>query len=255
MTMRSPDVANVFWESEETLRCLECSGPILPRYTSDGEVVYQIWYSSNEDCGVNFLEISREKLPSFSFYKFCAEACCTKWAHARGSSADFDAVAEQSYALAQALQPKRFVLGGLFLGMPIRNAVAIVNSATGRRFRPRETEGRLIFTSSSSIDYPSNEASMRSSAGGDAPLRELRLSAGMLSNVLSKFEGGEVSPESLRGYMERRIKFSPLPADSRLKCRWLVSCPEPGTRLYLLPEDPPEWVVAPPAGSIIWVKL
>jgi len=52
MAKRSPDVANVFWEPGETLRCFECSAPIVPRNFADGTSSFLVWFTSNEDAGV-----------------------------------------------------------------------------------------------------------------------------------------------------------------------------------------------------------
>jgi hypothetical protein len=255
MTTRSPDVANVFWEPGETLRCLECSGPILPRETSSGETIYHIWFSSNEDCGVNFREISKERLPAFTFYKFCGEECCTRWVVARGGNTDFDAITEETFAIARDLPDDRFVLGGLYMGMPLRSAIAVVNSATNRRFRARDHCGLLIFSSSSNIDYPSNPASMRASEGEDGPLREVRLDADILTKVLSRYEGVEIGIGDLHDWMTTRLKFEPLPSSPLIKSKWLMGCPEPGSRLYMMLEQSDESVIAPANGSIIWLRL
>jgi TPR repeat protein len=74
-----PDVANVFWNPARTLRCLRCNRKIHPVRTIEGYEIYQIWYSSNEDPTVHFLNIAKSNLPGFTYYKFCSQACCAQW--------------------------------------------------------------------------------------------------------------------------------------------------------------------------------
>ena len=78
----SKDVANVFWSRSFTLFDLITDEPIFPDI-QNGEEIYKIFYSSNEDPSVHYGEFTEEQLERHLFYKFkdiesCMEFCESK---------------------------------------------------------------------------------------------------------------------------------------------------------------------------------
>jgi len=77
---RKPDEANVFWFPNEPLKCLQCQHEITPhKFRGVGEMVFEIWYSSNEDPTVNTILLRKNDMPNFRMYKFCSQSCCAQW--------------------------------------------------------------------------------------------------------------------------------------------------------------------------------
>jgi hypothetical protein len=72
------DVANVFWKKEYTLFDLITDEPIYP-ISKGGKIIYQIYYSSNEDPTPHFGEFTPEQLENHLFYKFKNKENCIKF--------------------------------------------------------------------------------------------------------------------------------------------------------------------------------
>ena len=66
MKERAPDVANVFWLPGETLYCLQCKGSILPLQLEDGNNLYSLYWSTNENRGAYQVDVAEENLPNFT---------------------------------------------------------------------------------------------------------------------------------------------------------------------------------------------
>jgi hypothetical protein len=256
MSQRSPDVANVFWDPAETLRCLQCSAPILPRDFSDGTSTFLVWFTSNEDAGVYCREIANDVMPRFTFYKFCSEDCCRHFTLRFGAATDHLAVAKEAMLKARELPPSRFVLGGLFIGMPIEDAISLINFATGKNYRTRRHAGCVVFSKTSNIDYPCNPVVMRSLPADNSPLAELRLDEDILALVLQAYdptlniENGPIS------YLRERIPFFSVNGKQfSSKSRWLVGYPEKGVRLYTCAHEASDQLASPRVGSIVLIDL
>lgn len=77
--IRNPDTrkdfANVFWKKEYTLFDFSTDEPIFP-IKKEGKLVYQIYYSTNEDPRPYYREISPEQLENLSVYKFKSRENC-----------------------------------------------------------------------------------------------------------------------------------------------------------------------------------
>lgn len=256
MSQRDPGVANVFWDPSETLRCLECREAILPHEGADGSATYSIYYTSNEDPAVYFREIPRAQLARFLFYKFCGRACCTIWVERKGGNRDFASAADAVLQRAKALPADRCVLGGLYLGMPLGDALAVINAANGRNFTPRTVDGRLAFSSSSSMFYPCNLVTLRADAGADAPVRELQLEVGLLGRVIERANGAETLADGVMHWLKRRFHFTPsLAAEDGPRSRWLTAVPEPRTRLLVLDVPAAGIYQSVRSGSILWLRM
>ena len=74
----SLDVANVFWNKKYTLFDYITDEPIFP-LKKGGKIVYQIYYSSNEDPTPHFGEFTPEQLEKHLFYKFKNKQNCIKF--------------------------------------------------------------------------------------------------------------------------------------------------------------------------------
>lgn len=72
------DFANVFWKRQYTLFDLMSDEPIFP-ITIDGENVYKIYYSSNEDPNPYLGYFTEDQLERHLFYKFKDLASCQKF--------------------------------------------------------------------------------------------------------------------------------------------------------------------------------
>ncbi len=72
------DVANVFWKKQYTLFDLITDEPIFP-IKKGGKIVYQIYYSSNEDPRPRFGEFTPEQLEKHLYYKFKNRDNCQKF--------------------------------------------------------------------------------------------------------------------------------------------------------------------------------
>jgi hypothetical protein len=256
MSQRSPDVANVFWDPAETLRCLQCSSPIQPSDFSDGTSTFLVWFTSNEDAGVYCREVAKDVMPRFTFYKFCSEDCCRQFTLRFGAATDHAAVAKGAMLKARELHPSRFVLGGLFIGMPIEEAISVINFATGRNYRTRRHGDCVVFSKTSNIDYPCNPVVLRSHPAEHSPLAELRLDEEILALVLQaydptlKIENGPIS--HLR---ERMPLFSLNGNQFNSKSHWMVGYPEKGVRLYICSHEASDQLASPPLGSIVLIDL
>jgi hypothetical protein len=84
----APDYANVFFKQEFTLLDLMTNEPIYP-VSKNGIVVYQIYFSSNEDPRPFYGEFTPDKLEKHLFYKFkdresCMRFCDSKWHWSNG---------------------------------------------------------------------------------------------------------------------------------------------------------------------------
>ena len=76
---KSPlDVANVFWKKKYTLFDYISDEPINP-LKKGGKIVYQIYYSSNEDPTPHFGEFTPEQLEKHLYYKFKNKQNCIKF--------------------------------------------------------------------------------------------------------------------------------------------------------------------------------
>jgi hypothetical protein len=76
------DVANVFWNKQYTLFDLSTDEPIFPDLVN-GQYIYKIYYSSNEDPSPHYGEFNEQELEDHIFYKFknksnCLMFCNTK---------------------------------------------------------------------------------------------------------------------------------------------------------------------------------
>ena len=72
------DVANVYWKKQYTLFDLITDEPIFP-IEKGGKIVYQIYYSSNEDPKPHFGEFTPEQLEKHLYYKFKNKENCIKF--------------------------------------------------------------------------------------------------------------------------------------------------------------------------------
>lgn len=72
------DFANVFWKRQYTLFDLISDEPILP-IIIDGEKIYKIYYSSNEDPNPYLGYFTEGQLERHLFYKFKDLASCQKF--------------------------------------------------------------------------------------------------------------------------------------------------------------------------------
>jgi hypothetical protein len=256
MPERRPDVANVFWEPGETLRCLQCSTPILPREFSDGSSTFLIWFSSNEDPSVYCQEVTKDELPRFTFYKFCCEECCRQFSLRFGAAIDHAAAAHEAIRRARLLPSERFVLGGLFMGMPIEEANSIINAATGKNYRTRRQGDCVVLSWTSDIDYPCNPVVLRSSPLEGNPLVEFRLEENILRSVLRAYEPGVNLQHGTLAYLRGRLPMfhatqKPPPGRSR----WWIGFPEKGVRIYACHQQAREGLDSPPKGSIVAFDL
>lgn len=253
MAKRSPDVANVFWEPGETLRCLQCTAPVALRNFADGTSSFLVWFTSNEDAGVYCREIPKDAMPRFTFYKFCSEECCRAFVQRIGGNCDHAGIAEATLSRAGELPASKFVLGGLYMGMPIEDAIALINVATGRNYRVRQQGETLVFSKTSNIDYPCNPVALRAVHGGGSALVEMRLDADVLHSVLSKYEATYQSSGGCLEYLKTKIALHELPdANDPHASVWLVGYPEVGTRMYVCSRPASEKLQSVPAGSIIF---
>jgi len=252
MAKRSPDVANVFWDPGETLRCLKCSAPINPRTFADGTSNFLVWFTSNEDAGVYCREIAKDAMPRFTFYKFCTENCCREFAQGIGDNLDYAAIAESALVRAGKLPSSRFILGGLYMGMPIEDAVALINAATGKNFRVRQQGETQVFSKTSNIDYPCNPVALRAIHGGGSALVELRLDAHILHSVLSKYEAAYRNSGGCLEYLRTTTELFGLPeGDDTDASRWLVGYPEKGIRMYVCNRPASGRFQSVAAGSVV----
>ena len=84
--VRNPDTrldfANVFWKTEYTLFDLISDEPIFP-IQKNGETIYQIYYSSNEDPNPYYGEFTPDELERFLFYKFKNLETCEKFCNSK----------------------------------------------------------------------------------------------------------------------------------------------------------------------------
>jgi hypothetical protein len=83
------DSANVFFNKKYTLFDLITNEPIYP-INKNGTLVYQIYFSSNEDPRPYFGEFTPEQLSLHLFYKFknrenCMRFCDSKWHWSNGT--------------------------------------------------------------------------------------------------------------------------------------------------------------------------
>ena len=69
------DVANVFWKKQYTLFDLLTDEPIFPTVIN-GEKIYKIYYSSNEDPKPHKGTFTEEQLQKHLFYKFKDKKSC-----------------------------------------------------------------------------------------------------------------------------------------------------------------------------------
>lgn len=252
MAKRSPDVANVFWEPGETLRCLQCSGPVALRNFADGTSNFLVWFTSNEDAGVYCREIPKDAMPRFTFYKFCSEECCREFVRRIGGNLDHAAIADAALSRAGKLPSSRFVLGGIYMGMPIEDAIALINVATGRNYRVRQQGETLVFSKTSNIDYPCNPVALRAVHGGGSALVEIRLDADVLHSVLSKYEVSYQSSCGCFEYLKTRTELHELPEIGDPDASsWLIGYPEMGTRMYVCNRPASEKLQSLPKGSIV----
>jgi hypothetical protein len=81
---------NVFFNKNYTLFDQMTNEPIYP-VKKNGTIVYQIYFSSNEDPRPYYGEFTPEKLETHLFYKFkdresCMKFCDSKWHWSNGSS-------------------------------------------------------------------------------------------------------------------------------------------------------------------------
>lgn len=256
MPQRSADVANVFWDPTETLRCLQCSSPILPRDFSDGTSTFLVWFTSNEDAGIYCREVVKDVMPQFTFYKFCSEDCCRQFTLCFGAATDHSAMAKEALLKARELPPSRFVLGGLFIGMPIEEAISIINAATGRNYRTRIHGDCVIFSKTSNVDYPCNPVVLRSHPAEKSPLAELRLDEDILAMVLKAYDPSlEIVNGAISHLRERLPFFSINGIQFAGKSHWLVGYPEKGVRLYACVHQASTQLASPPPGSIVMIDL
>lgn len=72
------DIANVFWKKKYTLFDYITDEPIYP-IKKGGRIVYQIYYSSNEDPTPHFGEFTPEQLERHLYYKFKNKQNCIKF--------------------------------------------------------------------------------------------------------------------------------------------------------------------------------
>lgn len=252
MAKRSPDVANVFWEPGETLRCLQCSAPVALRNFADGTSSFLVWFTSNEDAGVYCREIPKDAMPRFTFYKFCSEECCREFVQRIGDNLDHAAIAEAALSRSGELPASRFVLGGLYMGMPIEDAIALINVATGKNYRVRQQGETLVFSKTSNIDYPCNPVALRAVHGGGSALVELRLDADVLHSVLSKYEASYQSSGGCLEHLRTRTELHEFPQpDDPEASSWLIGYPEMGTRMYVCNREASEKLQSVPVGSIV----
>jgi len=252
MTKRSPDVANVFWDPGETLRCLKCSTPIIPRNFAGGTSNFLVWFTSNEDAGIYCREVAKDAMPRFTFYKFCSEECCREFVQQIGGNLDYGPLAESALLRASKLPSSRFILGGLYMGMPIEDAIALINVATGKNFRVRQQGETRVFSKTSNIDYPCNSVALRAVHGGGSTLVELRLDAEILHSVLSKFEAAYPRSCGCLEYLRTITELYALPdGDDPDASSWLVGYPEKGIRMYVCKRPAMGRFQSVSAGSIV----
>lgn len=83
---RSPDerkdFANVFWKRQHTLFDLITDKPIFPS-KKNGELIYHIYYSSNEDPKPYEGTFTEEQLERHFYYKFKNKRTCKKFCRKR----------------------------------------------------------------------------------------------------------------------------------------------------------------------------
>ena len=72
------DFANVFWKKAYTLFDLITDEPIFP-INKNGKIVYQIYYSTNENPVANFGEFTPDELENLTCYKFKNRENCLKF--------------------------------------------------------------------------------------------------------------------------------------------------------------------------------
>ncbi len=72
------DFANVYWKKKYTLFDLITDEPIFP-IKKGGKIIYQIYYSSNEDRRPYFGEFTPEQLEKHLYYKFKNKENCMKF--------------------------------------------------------------------------------------------------------------------------------------------------------------------------------
>ena len=81
-TMRDPDTrkdyVNVFWKKQYTLFDLITDKPIFPKEIN-GEKIYKIYYSSNEDPKPNKGSFTEMELERHLYYKFKNKRSCRKF--------------------------------------------------------------------------------------------------------------------------------------------------------------------------------
>jgi len=256
MSNRSPDVANVFWDPAETLRCLQCTSPIQPTDFSDGTSTFLVWFTSNEDAGVYCREVPKDVMPRFTFYKFCSEECCRNFTLRFGAVTDHAAVAKEAMQKARALPASKFVIGGLSMGMPIEEAISIINFANGRNYRTRRHGDCLVFSKTSNIDYPCNPVVLRSVPLPGNPLVEFRLDEDILRSVLQTYDPETSLKEGTIPYLRNRLPlFSSPPSRLDARSRWLVGYPEKGIRIYACAQEASNGLASPPEGSIVAIDF
>ena len=76
------DYANVFWNKEYTLFDLSTDEPILP-VKKNGQFIYEIYYSSNEDPNPYYGKFTNEQLERLLYYKFKNKKNCLIFCNAK----------------------------------------------------------------------------------------------------------------------------------------------------------------------------
>lgn len=206
--MRRPDVANVFFIPEEGLHCLECKSEIIAHVNASGEEEFHFCYSSNENPIVNEAVMDTCRLQKFFFYKFCTEACCSKWVSSIFDTKRQKELEEAAVAESSINKNKGFNLEGIAPEMDIRKALALINKANGVAFQVRKIGETLFVASSSRVDADSNRVLLRGSTQ-DEQLVEFRADADIIQGLRTLWtEGSETKFNPLEFYRDTLQDYS-----------------------------------------------
>ena len=125
----------------------------------DGNNLYSLYWSTNENRGAYQVDVAEENLPNFTTYKFCSKECVTNWAFPDGVIPDHRQEAENILDQVNQFPETRLQLKGFHLGMDISAAVNLLNYYTCEQYRAhrhRRYPESWVLKNTSDGDWPGN---------------------------------------------------------------------------------------------------